>query len=213
GTRGQLGFANPDTAATNLESLTPTPRNTELLAPVLPRLLTELAASPDPDMALNNLERYAAGADRSVLFGTLAEHPSAVPLLARLGGSSQGLADGLRGSPSSLAWLLEPATMRLWFAEDLEADLAQTVGPFETRAARMNAFRRFKYRHILRIGARDLLGDADLSMTTEELSHLADACLSEALREAAATASELFGTPRGADGSESGVAGLRVGQA
>jgi len=27
----------------------------------------------------------------------------------------------------------------------------------------MNALRRFKYRHLLRIGARDLLGDADLS--------------------------------------------------
>jgi [glutamine synthetase] adenylyltransferase / [glutamine synthetase]-adenylyl-L-tyrosine phosphorylase len=163
-------------------------------------------------MALNNLERYAAGVDRSVLFGTLAEHPGAVPLLARLGGSSQVLADVLRRRPSSLAWLLEPATMRLWFAEDLGADLAQTLGPFETRAARMNALRRFKYRHILRIGARDLLGDADLSMTTEELSHLTDACLSEALREAAATASELFGTPRGADGSDTGVAVIAMGK-
>ena len=34
----------------------------------------------------------------------------------------------------------------------------------------MNALRRFKYRHVLRIGARDLLGDADLSVTTEELA-------------------------------------------
>ncbi|PYM69288.1 MAG: glutamate-ammonia-ligase adenylyltransferase, partial [Candidatus Rokuibacteriota bacterium] len=163
-------------------------------------------------MALNNLERYAAGVDRSVLFGTLAEHPGAVPLLARLGGSSQVLADVLRRRPSSLAWLLEPATMRLWFAEDLAADLAQTLGPFETRAARMNALRRFKYRHILRIGARDLLGDADLSMTTEELSHLADACISEALREAAVTVGDLFGTPRGPDGSDTGVAVIGMGK-
>ena len=163
-------------------------------------------------MALNNLERYAAGVDRSVFFGTLAEHPGAVPLLARLGGSSQVLADVLRRRPSSLAWLLEPATMRLWFAEDLAADLAQTLGPFETRAARMNALRRFKYRHILRIGARDLLGDADLSMTTEELSHLADACISEALREAAVTVGDLYGTPRGPDGSDTGVAVIGMGK-
>src|SRR4030095_8704491 len=52
----KLGFANPDAAAANLESLTPTPRDAELLAPVLPRLFAELAASPDPDTALNNLE-------------------------------------------------------------------------------------------------------------------------------------------------------------
>ena len=47
----------------------------------------------------------------------------------------------------------------------------------------MNALRRFKYRQLLRIGARDLLGDADLSVTTEELSRLADACLAEAWRD------------------------------
>jgi len=163
-------------------------------------------------MALNNLERYAAGVDRSVLFGTLAEHPGAVPLLARLGGASQVLADVLRRRPSSLAWLLEPATMRLWFAEDLAADLAQTLGPFETRAARMNALRRFKYRQLLRIGASALLGDADLSRTTEELSHLADACISEALREAAASVSDLFGAPRGPDGADTGVAVIGMGK-
>src|SRR4030095_15199221 len=111
-----------------------------------------------------------------------------------------------------LAWRLAPATMRLWFAEDLAADLALTLSPFETRAARMNALRRFKYRHILRIGARDLLGGADLSMTTEERSHLADPCLSGALREAAATVSGLFGAPRGPDGSDSGVAVIGMGK-
>jgi glutamate-ammonia-ligase adenylyltransferase len=163
-------------------------------------------------MALNNLERYAAGVDRSVFFRTLAEHPGAAPLLARLGGSSQVLADVLRRRPTGLAWLLEPATMRLWFAEDLAADLAQTLGPFESRAARMNALRRFKYRHLLRIGARDLLGDADLAMTTEELSHLADACIVEALREAAATVGDAVGAPIGSDGSESGLAVVAMGK-
>jgi glutamate-ammonia-ligase adenylyltransferase len=163
-------------------------------------------------MALNNLERYAAVVDRTVFFRTLAEHPGAVPLLARLFGASQVLADALRRRPSNLAWLLEPATMRLWFAEDLAADLAQTLGPFEARAARMNALRRFKYRHLLRIGARDLLGDADLAMTTEELSHLADACLSEALRAADAGLREAYGAPSGPDGSPTGLAIVAMGK-
>jgi glutamate-ammonia-ligase adenylyltransferase len=174
--------------------------------------LTELAAAPDPDMALNNLERYAGVVDRSVFFRTLADHPGATPLLARVLGSSQVLADALRRRPSGLAWLLEPATMRLWFAEDLAADLAQTLGPFQTREARMNALRRFKYRHLLRIGARDLLGDADLARTTEELSHLADACIAQALAEAAATVREAYGVPLGAAGSETGVAVVAMGK-
>jgi glutamate-ammonia-ligase adenylyltransferase len=174
--------------------------------------VAELAAAADPDMALNNLERYAAAVDRSVFFGTLTDHPGAVPLLARVLGSSQVLADALRRRPSSLAWLLEPATMRLWFAEDLAADLAQTLGAFETREARMRALRRFKYRHLLRIGARDLLGDADLAGTTEELSHLADACIAQALAEAAATAREAYGAPVGPSGAETGVAVVAMGK-
>ena len=39
-----LGFQNPRAAGANLEALTPTPREAELLAPVLPRLMAELAA-------------------------------------------------------------------------------------------------------------------------------------------------------------------------
>ena len=108
-----LGFTDPRAAGANLEALTPTPRDAELLAPVLPRLMAELAASADPDMALNNLERYAAAVDRAVFFRTLGAHPGAIPLLARLGGASQFLADALRRRPVALAWLLEPSTMRV----------------------------------------------------------------------------------------------------
>src|SRR5205814_6953126 len=187
-------------------------RDAELLAAAFPRLVTELAAAPDPDMALNNLERYTAVVDRSVFFGALAKHPGAVPLLARLFGSSQVLADALRRRPNNLAWLLEPTTMRLWFTEDLAADLALTLGAFETREARMNALRRFKYRHLLRIGARDLLGDADLAVTTEELARLADVCLAEALRAADAAARAAYGPPRGGDGGETGLAVIAMGK-
>ena len=88
-----LGFSNPAAASANLEALTPTPRDAELLAPALPRLLAELAAAADPDMALNNLERHAAVVDRAILFRTLTDHPGAIPLLARLG-HGLGRADG-----------------------------------------------------------------------------------------------------------------------
>ena len=90
------GFANPAGALQNLHSLAPTPRDAEVLAPVVLRLVTELAASPDPDMALNNLERLAAQGDRAAFLTILVSHPGAIPLLARLCGTSQFLADTLR---------------------------------------------------------------------------------------------------------------------
>jgi glutamate-ammonia-ligase adenylyltransferase len=196
----------------NLQTLTPTPRDAELLAPALPRLLAELGAAPDPDMALNNLERYASAVDRAVFLGTLGEHPGAAALLARVLGSSQMLADALRRRPNTLAWLLEPRTMRVWLAEDFAADLAQALAPFSTREGRLNALRRFKYRQLLRIGARDLLGDADLTQTTEELSHLADACLGEAWRMAEAAARADWGAPLDAEGAETGLAIIGMGK-
>jgi glutamate-ammonia-ligase adenylyltransferase len=208
----RLGFDDPRAASANLEALTPTPREAAWLAPALPRLLAELGAAPDPDMALNNLERYAAVVDRAVFFRTLAEHPGAAHLLARLGGGSQFLADALRRRPVALAWLLEPRTMRVWLAEDFAADLAQSLQPFPTREARMNALRRFKYRHLLRIGARDLLGDADLSVTTEELARLADTCLGEAWRMAEADARARAGAPLDDGGRETGLAVIGMGK-
>src|SRR5262245_56848613 len=163
-------------------------------------------------MALNNLERYASAVDRAVFLRTLGEHPGAAPLLARLFGSSQMLADALRRRPNTLAWLLEPRTMRVWLAEDFAADLAQALAPFTSREARLNALRRFKYRQLLRIGARDLLGDADLSQTTEELSHLADAILGEAWRMAEASARDEFGAPLDSQGAETGLAIVGMGK-
>jgi glutamate-ammonia-ligase adenylyltransferase len=163
-------------------------------------------------MALNNLERHAAVVDRAVLFRTLATHPGAIPLLARLLGSSQFLADALRRRPQNLAWLLDGHTMRQWLPDDLAAELAAALVPFATRAARMNGLRRFKYRQLLRIASRDLLGDADLTVTTEELSHLADVCLAEAWRMSEAAAREMYGPPLDADGNETGLAVLAMGK-
>jgi glutamate-ammonia-ligase adenylyltransferase len=208
----RLGFSDPGAAVENLHSLTPTPHDAELLAPALRRLLAELGAAPDPDMALNNLERYVGVVDRGVFFRTLAEHPGAAALVARVLGSSQVLADALRRRPSILAWLLEPSTMRVWLAEDFAADLGRTLAAFTSREARLNALRRFKYRQLLRIGARDLLADADVAQTTEELSHLADACLAEAWRMADAAVRAQHGAPLDGAAEETGLAVIGMGK-
>ena len=127
----RLGFADPRAALVNLHALTPEPRDAELLTPLLPRLLRALAESPDPDMALNNLERLAAQGDRVALFRLLGAHPGALHLVARLGGTSQFLADTLRRHPTLFPWLLEGQTMRQWHGDELAAALEQTTSAFE----------------------------------------------------------------------------------
>jgi [glutamine synthetase] adenylyltransferase / [glutamine synthetase]-adenylyl-L-tyrosine phosphorylase len=208
----RLGFADPRAALANLHALTPDPLAAELLSPLLPRLLQEMSEAPDPDMALNNLERLASQGERAALFRLLETHPGALHLVARLGGTSQFLADTLRRRPTLFPWLLEPGTMRQWLGDELETELEQSASAFERPEARWNALRRFKYRQLLRIGCRDILGDADLTVTTEELSRLADVCLGAAWRWTEERLRALYGSPEGPGGAPTGLAVIGMGK-
>lgn len=208
----RAGFADPAGALANFHALAPTPHEAALLDPTMPRLLAELSASADPDMALNNIERIAGQGEHASFLRLLSSLPAAPMLLARLAGTSQFLADALRRRPTLLPWLLEARTMRQWLGDELEADLAASLEPFTKRETRLNALRRFKYRHLLRIGCRDILGDADLTVTTEELSRLADVCLAAAWRWAEEALTAAHGAPRAPDGSPTGLAVFGMGK-
>jgi glutamate-ammonia-ligase adenylyltransferase len=193
---GDWGFADAPGALANLRRLAETPQHRGAVAALVPRLLQHLAGAPDPDMALNNLERLAAAAlDRSAFYRLLADHPEAIPLLVALGASSQFLADALVRSPQILPWLLDPAVMRPRRREAMHDEVATACRPFRTPAARAGALRRVKRRELCRIGLRDILGDADLVATTQELSDLADACLAQAWAVVEPALHERYGAP------------------
>ena len=192
----RLGFLDPAGALANLRRLAETPELRDQVAPVLPRLLHHLGVSPDPDMALNNLERLAAAAlDRRGFYTLLAAHPEAIPILTTLAATSQFLTDALIRSPQTMPWLLDPRVMQARSREAMHAEVAGACRPFRTEEARLNALRRVKRRELCRIGLRDLLGDADLVTTTQELSELADACLAQAIAMVEPALHERYGGP------------------
>ena len=66
--------------------------------------------------------------------------------------------------------------------DELVDEALDTLDWREDDAGRRAGLRRFKRRELLRIGARDVLGFADLDDVGRELSNLADACVEAALR-------------------------------
>jgi glutamate-ammonia-ligase adenylyltransferase len=144
-----------------------------------------LRAVRDPDLAASRAvwaplllrsARSGVGAERLAELAQRARHagerppdPARAPALAAVLGSSSAL---------SRALLRQPA----WWRE-LEGELPDPPES-EPPAAEWDAIRRAKYRGLLRVAGRDLLG-RPFAAGLRELSDLADACLAAALEAAA----------------------------
>lgn len=103
--------------------------------------------------------------------------------LEKISRASTYLATLLRRSPEDVAWLWDHRNLlRRYAITDLYDDLARTLLKATSWIEAQKAVRRFKQRHFLRIGGRDLLGLADLSETTAQLSDLAQVALEGGLR-------------------------------
>jgi glutamate-ammonia-ligase adenylyltransferase len=177
------GLADAERAARTLAQIAGRGDDRAAFAAVLPHVLETLRSVSDPEMALNNLERFtAASLSRTFLFSLFRESPKVPQLLLTILGSSQFLADLLIRHPQLLSWLLEPGLLRRPKGRRaLDEELRAMLRPAATPARRWQTLRVFKARETLRIGIQDLLGNLDLAGVTEELAHLAEVVLDAAL--------------------------------
>lgn len=174
----------PEFAAIKFEDTPKAEGNLERLEKQLaPTLLTPLAsllsASPDPDGALNLLERYTHSAPPQVL-AELARFPAALSYLIAIFGYSGYLAETLLSEPQLVAQFARDRNFtKLKSKEELMQDFARfsTTNPDPWLAALLA---RFKRRNYLRIVLKDVLRLSTLGETTLELSTLADVILSDA---------------------------------
>ena len=151
-----------------------------LLAVVVP----VLQQSADPDRAVANLGRWAdAVGSRAAGYRTLISYPAAAAMLLTLFAASQFFAELLIANPEYLEVLTNPTIRDRGRGVDaLWADLSRRVGIGKTPNACRDALRRFKPPEVLRIGARDLLGFADVPETIGAISDFADVCVRMALQ-------------------------------
>lgn len=140
-------------------------------------LRASLERSPDPDLAVTNLARFVeASLNATALFNDLVKHRVLMDVLVTILSSSQYFADILVRDPELFRWLTaSDALVRARQKDFLATECARVLRMFQKPERRLDALKRLYRREILRIGARDILGEADLPTLTKELAHLADA--------------------------------------
>ncbi len=176
------------------------------------RARTAASFAADPDRALDALERVllAAGPRAPERLGD-----EALRAVAAVGAASDFLPRLLARRPRLLDWLSASAHLRREKKRDVYLrELSRRVARIDPgdSAALMRTLRRYKYREVLRIAARDLLGVCTLIEVTRELSSLADACLQTAVVFLDAALRERYGAPEGAPEPGDGFCVLGMGK-
>jgi len=213
-TLSAYGFQNPKGAVANIRAMVGDQATYEYFSLCFPILLEEISQSPDPDMALNNFDRFvAAAASKMAFFSTLSRYPHLVRFLIKLFGTSQFLTDALIRNPEYLDWLADRDLLNVVKEpEALRAEIEDTVLVFGNYEARLNSLRRFKRREMLRIGIKDIIGVARLEETVIELSNLGDGVLWAAWKMAQDELVKKYGVPKDENGAEAGFAIISMGK-
>jgi [glutamine synthetase] adenylyltransferase / [glutamine synthetase]-adenylyl-L-tyrosine phosphorylase len=163
----------------------------ELCAP-LGRLLPR---SSDPDMALNNFERFLANpAGAWQLPGLLEPRSRSLETLLQLLSTSQFFSDLLVANPDYIDMLRVPLR-RSPNQQEMQVQLQAEVDTAFEDSAVLRAFRRFRQRQVLRIGTNDIIRDRPLEEITRDISCVADAALEVALHTALRHIGNRFGQP------------------
>jgi len=161
------------------------PAAEERLARVGALLLTEVAASADPDQALRALgDLIARRGEAWSIWRLLDEQPALARLLGSLFGASVYLARTLVDTPELIDLLIElgqtaPTRTTEQVKAELRARLAQ-VDRGDPEAV-WSAVAEVKNGHVLRVGLADFAGALDPLAVCKELTAIAEACLQEAL--------------------------------
>src|SRR5205823_235043 len=149
----------------------------------------------DPDMALNNLERFLANpAGAQQLPILLESRARTLETLLQLLGTSQFFCDLLVANPDYLDMLRVPLRSSPNRAE-LQAQLQAEVDAAFEDSAVLRAFRRYRQRQMLRIGTNDIIRDRPLEEVTRDISRVADIALEVALATALRHLGKRFGEP------------------
>ncbi len=202
----EKGCKNPDAAYESLLLLRDGPsrgnitrRTRRQLERIAPLLMQEVLDSPEPDMALLNLEKFltvAVRRARGTFYALLAENREIIKVLITLFGTSQFLSRIFIQHPEILDSLVSHAyAIDFKDQEQIEKDLAELMATASDYEDKLDVLRRFRNEEFLRIAMSDTHGQTPQGQLTSQLSDLADACLKQAYAIAREELVPRFGLP------------------
>jgi glutamate-ammonia-ligase adenylyltransferase len=154
-----------------------------------------LSRCPDPDMGLNNLERFLANpAGAAQLPALLEDRGRILDALLQLLGTSQLFGDLLSLNPDYLDMLRVPLRHSPSKDELCQQLQAEVDAALEDSAV-LRVFRRFRQKQLLRIGSNDVIRDRPLEEVTRDIAQVADAAIEVALTTSLRTVGRRFGQP------------------
>lgn len=172
----QAGFADPRRAFANLRALAGEGTRREAFVRIASLAMDMLRHRADPDMALNNWERFVrAVADPTTLYDAMLAQPRRLDILLAIFAGSQFLSDLLVLSPDWFNWVTRPEILhgrrdRGVLRQELETAIQSGTLAADWRGT----LRRFRRREMLRVGTRDIGLQAPLREVMEALSVLAE---------------------------------------
>lgn len=165
------------------------PSSRVLMEQLAADLSREIAASADPELALNNLDRFVAGVGgRRFYYELLLDRPELITRLCALFASSRFLSNLLAQYPRLIEPVFDDPGALLLDQGALRSDLAslereQSTDPDDFEAV-LRTLRLFVHRHTLNVGMLDLSDTVQRDEVERALSDLAEVTLGAALESA-----------------------------
>jgi [glutamine synthetase] adenylyltransferase / [glutamine synthetase]-adenylyl-L-tyrosine phosphorylase len=165
-----------------------------------------IEASPDPERAMNNLDRFSRGiGSRGFYYGLLVDRPELVDRLANLFAASEYLSGYMATHPRLIEPIFsDPTVLVLSRAalrealEQIRRDLAAEGRP-DDRERELDALRRFHDRELVNIGLLDLAEKITPNQADAGLTDLAEVCVEAALDLARAELARHGAVPAGGE--------------
>ena len=197
-----LGFEDAERALATMRRLVETPqarhvdpKGRRYLERIMPLLLSQSIAAPDPDLALLHLEDFMhrVGGWQSY-HSLLAENPGTLKLLVRFFGTSSFLSRFFIKHPELLDQLVLATyvTPMKEYAQ-MDGELRQLMSEAEDEESALDTLRHFKNTEMLRIAINDIDGQLDIINVTTQLANLADAVLHSATTMALRLVEQRYG--------------------